>query len=147
MSQHVETLAKRKNVVCTNEDCGWHGERKTKTALDGPCPKCSSAVRLVVPGDEPEEAPAPAPPPRPAKPFMGHRRFVLEISVGGPARAMLAAMAGRLPIEVVAGELIDRIAGDRALAVAVQEGTPTSAHRPPTASLTTPSSPGTGSPR
>ena len=145
---HIETT-KRKVVTCTNEDCGWHGERKTKTALDGPCPKCSSAVRLVVPGDEPEEALAPsyAPPPKPAKPFLGHRRFVLEVSVGGPARAMLAAMAGRLPIEVVAGELLDRIAGDRALAVAVQEGTLTSTHRPPTASLTTTSTPGTGSPR
>jgi hypothetical protein len=123
---HVETLAKRKNVRCTNEECSWHGERKTATALDGPCPKCSSAVQLAAPDPAPPselqaiaEAPTVIAPPAAAArkgPYIGPPPKVVlgEVRVGHAARQLLAANSenGRRSLADVAGELLDRMAAE-----------------------------------
>lgn len=62
--------ALRPKVRCTNPECPaeggpWTGQRHRKSALEAPCPVCSSAVELAVgPGPVPEGEPPPEPRPK-----------------------------------------------------------------------------------
>lgn len=120
--------AMRKTVSCTNEECPevaskgrpWKGQVKAGKVETTVCPRCSSAVVMVAPDEDPEPEPVVAfvpladlpPKPRLLHPFMGIPRHELgSVRVGMAARQYLLGRAKRgESLEQVAARTLDELA-------------------------------------